>query len=125
MPVKVSVHQDVEYRNVAMRYACMLEEWMNQDILPSHFGHHGRWECNHQCNASGIYKLHIRLPHEPGWSPGQRQAERKSDSYLVYARHWCDNRAQIISIMHPKAHEKSKSTFLAILIQRAEDFQSS
>ncbi len=53
------------------------------------------------------------------------QIQRKSNHYLVYCQHWLyPNRYQIIAIMSPNAHELAKTSFLAELEKRAEEFQN-
>jgi len=66
MPCIVSVHSDVEMPDIANSYAKALEAWKNSQILPDHFGNEGQWESNPRLCDSFVYKLHIRLPSEPG-----------------------------------------------------------
>lgn len=62
----------------------------------------------------------------PGRKKHKPQLARTSNHYLVYVIHWMDvERIQIISIMSPDAHEKAKSSFLAVLERRAEAFHNS
>ncbi|EAW1261747.1 type II toxin-antitoxin system YafO family toxin [Salmonella enterica] len=126
MTVKVTVSKETEYREIAEQYAKLLQEWKNTKILPSRFGRNGQWELNSRTVDSNIFKLHIRLPDEPAWKKNKLQLARTSNHYLVYVIHWMDaDRIQIISIMSPDAHEKSNSSFLAVLERRAETFHSS
>ncbi|MFC3394329.1 type II toxin-antitoxin system YafO family toxin [Brenneria rubrifaciens] len=68
--------------------------------------------------------MHIRLPDEPQWKRGVPQAARKSNSYLAYARHWLNpDSFQVIRIMKPNAHELARTSFLAELERRAEQFR--
>ncbi|AXF75323.1 type II toxin-antitoxin system YafO family toxin [Erwinia tracheiphila] len=124
--VSVSVHPDVEYPAMAAQYARILEDWKNTHILPVIFGSEGQWEDNKRLEQSAVYKIHIRLPDAPPWPDRLPQARRKSDCYLVYVRHcWEPDRYQVISIMAPDAHELARTSFLAVLEQRAEDFHAS
>ena len=124
--ITVSVHAAVEYPHIAKCYAALLQEWKNGGPLAGWLGNEGEWEENARLRGSFVSKIHIRLPDEPSWPPSMPSAARKSDSYLVYTRHFLHpDRYQIISIMSPKAHELAKTSFMAVLEKRAEDFQSS
>lgn len=126
MTCVVSVHIDVEMPDVAKRYAKALESWKNSGVLPDRFGSEGQWEDNKRLCDSYVYKLHIRLPSEPGWKKTKAQIDRHSNHYLVFSRHWLDyDNIQIISVMSPNGHEKAKTSFMAELERRAEDFQNS
>ncbi|EEW2300101.1 type II toxin-antitoxin system YafO family toxin [Escherichia coli] len=126
MAYNVSIHQDVEYQDVAKYYGKALEDWLNTGILPDRFGNEGQWEDNPRLCNSFVYKLHIKLPSEKPWKKNKAQIDRTSNVYLVYTRHWMDyGRIQIISIMAPDAHEKSRTSFMAELERRAEEFQNS
>lgn len=126
MAVKVSVNRETEHREIAEQYAEWLQNWKNTGILPARFGRDGQWELNSRTTDSNIFKLHIRLPDEAGWKKHKPQLARTSNHYLVYVTHWMDvERIQIISIMSPDAHEKAKSSFLAVLERRAEAFHNS
>ncbi|WP_038162790.1 type II toxin-antitoxin system YafO family toxin [Trabulsiella guamensis] len=126
MVCRVTIHKDVEFPETARAYGRALENWQNTGILPDRFGNDGQWEDNSRLCNSFVYKLHIRLPSEPAWKKSKAQIDRTSNSYLVYARHWMDyNKIQIISIMTPDAHEKARTSFMAELERRAEDFQNS
>ncbi|CCW31052.1 type II toxin-antitoxin system YafO family toxin [Xenorhabdus nematophila] len=120
-----SIHPDVECQNIAKCYLKLLREWKVNHILPDVFGNEGQWEdCASLCD-SHVYKIHIKLPGEKAWKDNKPQLDRKSNSYLVYTRHWLDTDSyQIISIMTPNAHEIARTTFKSVLAQRAEDFQN-
>ncbi|NXZ86303.1 type II toxin-antitoxin system YafO family toxin [Serratia fonticola] len=123
--VTVSVHSDVEHPAIAAQYALSLQNWKDGNVLPPFFGSEGQWEDNRKLCASFVYKIHIRLPSDPPWPPGMPMAARKSDNYLVYTRHWCHpDSYQILSIMSPNAHDVAKTSFLAELERRAEQFQN-
>lgn len=65
------------------------------------------------------------MPIEPEWNKRTPQIQRKSNHYLVYCQHWLNpDRYQIIAIMSPNAHEIAKTSFLAVLEKRAEEFQN-
>ncbi|HFO5615127.1 TPA: type II toxin-antitoxin system YafO family toxin [Escherichia coli] len=66
--VKVTVHKDVEHHETAVHYARLLQDWKTTGVLPAHFGRDGQWELNKRTVQSNIFKLHIRLPDEPGWN---------------------------------------------------------
>ncbi|HAP0138888.1 TPA: type II toxin-antitoxin system YafO family toxin [Escherichia coli] len=126
MASKVSIHKDVEYQDIAKVYGKALENWLNTGVLPDRFGNEGQWEDNARLCGSFVYKLHIRLPSEPPWKKSKAQIDRTSNIYLVYTRHWMDyDNIQIISIMAPDAHEKTKTSFMAELERWAEEFQNS
>lgn len=126
MVCNVSVHKDVESPAVARKYARALENWKNTGVLPDRFGCEGQWEHNSSLCGSYVYKIHIRLPSEPAWKRHKAQIDRHSNHYLVYSRHWMDyENLQIISIMTPNGHEKAKTSFMAELERRAEEFQNS
>ncbi|MBS9433410.1 MULTISPECIES: type II toxin-antitoxin system YafO family toxin [Photorhabdus] len=125
MGVSVTVHKDVEFHEVAIVYAKLLEHWKRTALLPSVFGRDGQWEHNSRTLDSNIYKLHIRMPDEIPWEKYKPQIDRCSDNYLVYVQHWMDSKSfQVISIMSPKAHELAKTSFLTELERRAEEFHS-
>lgn len=126
MVCKVSVHKDVEFPDVARVYGKALENWQNTDVLPDRFGNEGQWEDNSRLCDSFVYKIHIRLPSEQAWKKSKAQIDRTSNNYLVFSRHWMDyDNIQIISIMTPNAHEKARTSFMAELERRAEEFQNS
>ncbi|HDU8583262.1 MULTISPECIES: type II toxin-antitoxin system YafO family toxin [Gammaproteobacteria] len=126
MPCVVSVHADVEMPDIANSYAKALETWKNSRVLPDRFGNEGQWESNSRLCDSFVYKLHIRLPSEPGWKKTKAQIDRHSNHYLVFSRHWLDyDNIQIISIMSPDGHEKARTSYMYELERRAEEFQSS
>ena len=125
MKVSVSVHGDTEYPEIAKVYARLLQDWKTTASLPSVFGRDGMWEMNSRTRDSQIYKLHIRLSDEVPWKKHKPQIDRVSNNYLVYTQHWLDNeRYQLISIMSPNAHELARTSFLAELERRAEQFQN-
>ncbi|MDZ7322935.1 type II toxin-antitoxin system YafO family toxin [Kosakonia sacchari] len=126
MVCRVSVHADVEFPTVASSYAKALEAWKNTGALPDRFGSEGQWEHNSRLCDSYVYKIHIRLPSEAPWKRHKAQIDRHSNHYLVYSRHWMDYEdIQIISIMTPNGHEKAKTSYMAELERRAEEFQNS
>ncbi|WP_033576291.1 type II toxin-antitoxin system YafO family toxin [Dickeya chrysanthemi] len=125
MPVTVTVHPDVEFPDTAKQYAGLLQHWKCTGELPDMFGSEGRWEMNRRTMDSQIYKLHIRMPDEVPWKKHKAQIDRHSNHYLVYTRHWLDSdRYQVISIMSPNGHELARTSFLAELERRAEEFQN-
>jgi len=100
--INVSVHDAIEHANVAFKYARALEAWKNGGPLPSIFGNEGQWEESKRLCQSFIFKIHIRLPDQEPWSARTPAAARKSDSYLVYSRHFLyPDHYQLISIMMP------------------------
>lgn len=122
----VSIHHDVEHKDIANKLAVLLMDWKGGGKHPIIFGNEGRWEEHPGLCASFVYKVHIKLPHETPWDKKLPIAARKSDSYLVYTRHWLDaDSYQIISIMSPNAHELARTSFLSVLVDRAESFQNS
>lgn len=124
--IKVSIHPHVEHKDIADKLAVLLENWKNGENLPAIFGDEGRWEEHPSLCSSFVYKIHIKPPSDIPWNEKIPIAERKSDSYLVYTKHWLDEeRYQIISIMSPNAHALAKTSFLSILVDRAESFQNS
>ncbi|WP_159566313.1 type II toxin-antitoxin system YafO family toxin [Budvicia diplopodorum] len=125
MKASVSVHGDTEHSEIAKAYAKLLQDWKRTSILPSVFGRDGMWELNNRTRDSLIYKLHIRLLDDVPWKKHKPQIDRVSNNYLVYTQHWLDNeRYQVISIMSPNAHELARTSFLAELERRAEQFQN-
>ncbi|WP_072270981.1 type II toxin-antitoxin system YafO family toxin [Serratia marcescens] len=123
--VKVSIHHDSEFPEICELYAKDLQQWKEGGKLSNLLGNEGQWEENRKLCDSYVFKIHIRLPDEKAWSHEIPQAARKSNSYLVYTRHWLDpNRYQIISIMTPNAHELARTSFLGELERRAELFQN-
>ncbi|MBI6542094.1 type II toxin-antitoxin system YafO family toxin [Proteus vulgaris] len=122
---QISIHPDIEYKTIANEYAHLLKLWKEDNILSNYLGANGRWENNAKLCQSLISKIHIRMPLEPGWNKKTPQIQRKSNHYLVYCQHWLyPNRYQIIAIMSPNAHEIAKTSFLAVLEKRAEEFQN-
>lgn len=123
---KVSIHSHVEHPEIAKKLAILLTSWKNGGKHPAIFGNEGRWEEHPSLCDSYVYKVHIKLPHETPWDSKLPIAARKSNSYLVYTRHWMDaDSYQIISIMSPNAHELARTSFLSELVDRAESFQNS
>ncbi|NHB93643.1 type II toxin-antitoxin system YafO family toxin [Photorhabdus cinerea] len=123
--IHVSIHKDIEIPTVARQYAKILQDWKNGGSLPAIFGDEGRWEDHASLCQSYVFKIHIKLPGETPWPGHLPPAARKSNSYLVYTRHWCDqSKYQIISIMSPNAHELARTSFLVVLVGRAENFQN-
>ncbi|HDL8336707.1 TPA: type II toxin-antitoxin system YafO family toxin [Yersinia enterocolitica] len=139
--ITVSAHPKVEHLEIAALYVQALEQWNNGTMeqwnngtmeqwknggpLPPEFGSEGQWEDNRKLCDSFVYKIHIHLPDDPPWPPRLAVASRKSDNYLVYARHWLDpNKYQLISIMSPEAHALARTSYLAELERRAEEFQN-
>lgn len=124
--ITVSIYQGVEYQQEAELYAVYFKKWKSNGILPGRFGSEGAWEENKSLCNSYVFKIHVRLSNEAPWDTKTPQAARKANSYLVYARHWMyPNKYQIISIMTPNAHELARTSFLAELERRAEEFQNS
>lgn len=124
--IKVSIHGEVEFPTVAGEYAKLLRLWKSEGLLPPVFGNEGAWEGHGRLNTSFVFKIHILLPGEKVWSARLPAAARKSNSYLVYSRHWLDpDHYQVISIMSPDAHEMARTSFLSELERRAEEFQNS
>lgn len=122
---QISIHPDIEHKTIANEYAHLLKLWKEDNILSNYLGTNGRWENNAKLCQSLISKIHIRMPLEPGWNKKTPQIQRKSNHYLVYCQHWLyPNRYQIIAIMSPNAHEIAKTSFLAVLEKRAEEFQN-
>lgn len=123
--IKISIHPDIEYKELVNEYAKFLKLWKNDNILSDYLGADGRWENNAKLCQSLISKIHIRMPIEPAWHKKTPQIQRKSNHYLVYCQHWLNpNEYQIIAIMSPNGHELAKTSFLAILEKRAEEFQN-
>lgn len=123
--VTISVHPRTEHPAIATLYAKALQAWKSSGVLPPFLGNEGAWEENRKLCDSFVYKIHIQLPGDPEWPPGMPIAARKSDNYLVYTRHWCqDNHYQVISIMSPGAHQLARTSFLGELERRAEEFQN-
>ncbi|CAI2469608.1 mRNA interferase YafO [Serratia ficaria] len=124
--IQVSIHKDIELLEVAKQYARVLQNWKNGGALPTIFGNEGQWEDNKRLCDSYIFKIHIKLPNEEPWSKKIPAAARKSNSYLVYSRHFLyPDKYQLISIMTPNAHELARTSYMDKLEQRAEQFQSS
>jgi len=124
--IKVSVHEAIECSAVARKYANALQAWKNGGPLPSVFGNEGQWEDSRRLRDSFVFKIHIRLPDEKPWSAKKPAAARKSNNYLVYARHFLyPDKYQLISIMTPNAHELARTSYLAEIERRAEEFQAS
>lgn len=124
--IKVSVHNDIELPAVARKYAQALQSWKNGGPLPSVFGNEGQWEDSGRLRDSFVFKIHIRLPDEKPWPAKLPAAARKSNSYLVYSRHFLyPDKYQLISIMTPNAHELARTSYMAEIERRAEEFQSS
>lgn len=124
--IKVSVHKDIELPAVAREYAVMLQEWKSKGVLPPVFGNEGQWEDNGRLRDSYVFKIHIRLPDEKPWPAKLSASARKSNSYLVYTRHFLEpDKYQLISIMTPNAHELARTSYMAEIERRAEEFQSS
>lgn len=123
--IQISIHPDIEYKAIADEYALLLKLWKKEKILSNYLGADGRWESNAKLCQSLISKIHIRMPIEPEWNKRTPQIQRKSNHYLVYSQHWLNpDRYQIIAIMSPNAHEIAKTSFLAVLEKRAEEFQN-
>lgn len=123
--IVVSVHPDVEYQDVATRYAAMLQDWKNTHRQPPRFGATGQWEDNPRLMSSLVFKTHIKMPLDSLWPAHLAVAARKSDNYLVYCVHWCDDtRFQVLSIMSPDAHAMARTSFMAEIERRAEQFQN-
>lgn len=121
-----SLHADIEHQSVAGGYLKLFREWKVNGALPDVFGNEGRWEDSPSLCNSHVYKIHIKLPWEKPWQNRTPQIDRKSNSYLVYSRHWLDTESyQLISIMTPNAHEIARTTFKSVLVERAENFQNS
>ena len=90
------------------------------------FGNEGQWEESGRLRDSFVFKIHIRLPGENPWTARFPAAARKSDNYLVYSRHFLyPDRYELISIMTPNAHELARTSYMAEIERRAEEFQSS
>lgn len=124
--ITVSVYEGVEYPQEAQICAEALQKWKNGGSLPGYFGSEGSWEENKRLCDSFVFKVHIKTQKEGPWPPKTPQAARKSNSYLVYAKHWLEqDKWQIISIMTPNAHEMARTSFLGELERRAEHFQNS
>lgn len=121
-----SIHHAIEHKAIAEIYLKLLKEWKVNNTLPDVFGNEGQWEsCASLCD-SHVYKIHIKLPGEKPWKYNKPQMDRKSNSYLVYTRHWLDTDSyQLISVMTPNAHEVARTTFKTVLAERAEEFQNS
>lgn len=124
--INVSVHKDIELPSVAHEYALFLQEWKSKGVLPPVFGNEGQWENNGRLRDSYVFKIHIRLPNENSWPSRLSAPARKSDNYLVYTRHFLyPDKYQLISIMAPNAHELARTSYMAEIERRAEEFQSS
>lgn len=123
--IEISIHPDIENKTIANEYAKLLKLWKEKKVLSCYLGADGKWENSAKLCQSLISKIHIRIPNEPKWHENMPQIQRKSNYYLVYCQHWLyPNRYQIIAIMSPNAHELAKTSFLAELEKRAEEFQN-
>ncbi|HGV3470642.1 MULTISPECIES: type II toxin-antitoxin system YafO family toxin [Klebsiella] len=124
--LKVTIHNDIELPAIAREYAKAFLSWKNGGPLPLEFGNEGQWEDSGRLRDSYVFKIHIHLPGEKQWPAKLPQAGRKSNSYLVYSRHFLyPDKYQIISIMTPNAHELARTSYMAEIERRAEDFQAS
>ncbi|MBB2646249.1 type II toxin-antitoxin system YafO family toxin [Escherichia coli] len=75
--------------------------------------------------GSFVYKLHIRLPSEPPWKKSKAQIDRIQISiWFIQGTGWIMTNT---NHQHhgPDAHEKAKTSFMAELERRAEEFQNS
>ncbi|ECC3814926.1 type II toxin-antitoxin system YafO family toxin [Salmonella enterica subsp. enterica] len=121
-----SLHSDIEHHSVAAVYLKLFREWKVNGTLPDVFGNEGQWEDSPSLCDSLVYKIHIKMPWEKPWKAKTPQLDRKSDSYLVYVRHWLNTDSyQIISVMSPLAHDMARTSFTSVLIERAESFHNS
>lgn len=66
--VKVSIHPDIEYKDIASDYATYLKLWKEDRIISGFLGSDGQWESNSRLCNSFVFKLHIRTPLEPQWN---------------------------------------------------------
>ncbi|AYN26571.1 type II toxin-antitoxin system YafO family toxin [Buttiauxella sp. 3AFRM03] len=124
--IKISVHKDIELPAVAHEYALLLQDWKSIGMLPAVFGNEGQWEDSRRLRDSYVFKIHILLPDEKPWPARLPAPARKSDNYLVYTRHFLyPDRYQLISLMTPNAHELARTSYMAEIERRAEEFQSS
>lgn len=95
-----------------------------RQIYPSTIGNYGRFEENPRSLLAGIHKLHIAVSEADftKWQ-GKVGQSRKSDNYLVYAKHdFEDDVYLILDFISPDAHQRIKSV-LADLVLIAEEFQ--
>ncbi|EEA7993656.1 type II toxin-antitoxin system YafO family toxin, partial [Salmonella enterica subsp. enterica] len=112
-----SLHSDIEHHSVAAVYLKLFREWKVNGTLPDVFGNEGQWEDSPSLCDSLVYKIHIKMPWEKPWKAKTPQLDRKSDSYLVYVRHWLNTDSyQIISVMSPLAHDMARTSFTSVLI---------
>ncbi len=104
---KVCIHPGIADNPTVQGYARELSSFLNGVSLSGRLGKNGGFERNTSATASGIMKMHIKVPGEGFWNPRQRQAQRTSDNYLVYARHWdMIDLYQVIAIVTPDAHAR-------------------
>lgn len=97
----------------------------NGGPLPKEFGNEGQRENSGRLRDSFVFKIHIRLPDEKPWPAKLPATARKSDSYLVYSRHFLyPDKYPLISIMTPNAHELARTSYMAEIERRAEEFQN-
>lgn len=99
------------------------EQSYRQYYMPM-IGNYGRFEENPRAMLAGIHKLHIAVSETDfdKWKTRTGQ-NRKSDNYLVYAKHdFEQDTFLILDFISPEAHKRIRSK-LADLVLLAEDFQ--
>ncbi|HHI2551372.1 TPA: type II toxin-antitoxin system YafO family toxin [Klebsiella aerogenes] len=123
--VYVSLSNDLPFNEAAQAYARMLAEFLSTERPGPFFGNLGRFERNVSATQSGIWKLHLRLTDEGGWPASQKQSERKSDNFLIYAQHWdCRDHYQILAILSPDAHKQADKVLPSLISNVEKDFHS-
>lgn len=104
---QVCIHPNIADNLTVQGYARELSSFLSGVSLSGRLGKNGGFERNTAATASGIMKIHIKAPGEEFWRSQQRQTQRISDNYLVYARHWdMNNLYQVIAIVTPDAHAR-------------------
>lgn len=123
--VYVSLSSGLPFNDAAQAYARMLASFLSTGRPGPFFGNLGRFERNVNAIQSGIWKLHIRLTDEGGWPPSQKQSERKSNNFLIYAQHWdCRDHYQILAVLSPDAHEKVDKLLPSLISSVEKEFHS-
>lgn len=103
----------------------MLLEQTFGNFRPETIGNWGAFEENPRAMLAGIKKVHVAVSNEDfeRWKKKTGQ-NRKSDNYLVYARHDLEpDTFLILDFITPDAHKRIQSK-LADLILLAETFQN-
>lgn len=124
---KVYIHPQLQ--NVITKLSPLVEglvlfETSYRQIQAPMIGNYGRFEENPRAMLAGIHKLHIAVSDDDflKWR-GKIGQQRKSDNYLVYAKHDLEiDTYLIIDFISPEAHKRIRSR-LADLVMIAEEFQ--